>query len=152
MRAPTRQSSSSLNVAIAARFDSAIKRISTLRWDWSAPDLAQTIAEIGLVSTGDLTRVELPIESRKPGSDGFSDDEIEDLDTEFHDKFETYVQRAQLILGKPRFNDSMARRGFPADEKAELLALWPLKKARLMLIYQHEGEQSPFSIAIVVKP
>jgi hypothetical protein len=152
MRAPTRQSSASLNVALAARFDSAIKRISAMRWDWSAPDLAQTIAEIGIPSTGDLERVELVVESREPGSEGFSDDEAEDLDTEFYEKHAGYVQRAQAIVGKPKFNDGRSRKGFPADETAHFLALWPLKKARLMVLYRNEGPHTPFTISIVVKP
>jgi hypothetical protein len=152
MRAPTRQSSASLNAATAARFDSAIKRISSMRWDWSAPDLAQTLAEMGLPSTGDLTRVELLVESKEPGSEGFDDDELEDLDTEYYERFEGYVQRAQAILGKPKFHAGRTHKGFPSDETAHFLALWPLKKARLMLMYRNDGAHSPFSISVVVKP
>ncbi|HEY5949781.1 MAG TPA: hypothetical protein VIV40_30005 [Kofleriaceae bacterium] len=152
MRAPTRQSASSLDAQLGARFDTAIKTLGGVRWDWAALDLAPIVAEIGLRSTGDAARIELVVESKSPVSDGFDEDELEDLDTEYYEKFEGYVQRAQRVLGKPKFNDGAARKGFPKDETANFLALWPLKKARLMIMFRNQGAASPFEIVLVVKP
>ena len=90
----------------------------SIRWDWAAADLADKIATIGIPSTGDLTRVELVVESKSPGSDGFSEDELHELDREYFDKWDEYVARAQRLLGKPKFRDGMARKGYPKDEPA----------------------------------
>lgn len=149
MRPPTRQSATALDGQLAARFDSAIKTISSTRWDWSPAAQAAMVEQLAPASAAG-NRIELTIEAKSP----HSDDEGEDLDHEYCEKFERYVQRAERVLGKPKFNDGMARRGFPKDETAEFLALWPLRNAQLMILMRSGSadEHAPFSISVVVKP
>lgn len=148
MRAPTRQSTATMH---GARFDAALDTIASVRWDWSALG-DDVLDKLALPATRDGDRVELEVESTSPPSEGFSDDDMDDLDRDYCDKYAAYVSRATRILGKPKFNDGMGHKAFPKDEPAELLALWPLKTARVMLLYTNDGAHVPYAISLVVKP
>jgi hypothetical protein len=148
LRAHTRQSTATMH---GARFDAALDTIASVRWDWSAPS-DDILEKLALPATRDGERIELAVESTPPPSDGFSDDDMDDLDRDYCDKYAAYVQRATLILGTPKFNDGMGHKAFPKDEDAELLALWPLRSARVMLLYKNDGETSPYAIRLVVRP
>jgi hypothetical protein len=150
MRAPTRQSSVALN---GARFDTALDKIASVRWDWSTPS-DEILEKLALPAKRDGDRIELAVESRSPPSGGFSDDDHEDLSNEYLEKYDLYVQRAQRILGKPKFNDGMATKGYPQDEPGEHAAVWQLKTARVMLVFRSgppEGD-APYSLSIVIRP
>lgn len=155
-RAPTaRPSSMSLRgPSIDVRFDAAIRAIHASRWDWSGASLGEDVDRVGIVPTPgtDPQRFEFAVESTSPPPGGFSDIEHETLDRDYCEKLETYVQRAERILGRPKFNDGLAHKNFPKDENAQFLALWPLKSARVMIMYRNEGPDSPFWISIVVRP
>lgn len=155
-RAPTaRPSTTNLRAASTdARFDSAVRAIHASRWDFAGATLAEDVDRVGILPTPgtDPQRFEFVVESATPPRSGFSDVVRDTLDRDYCEKFESYVQRAERVLGRPKFNDGMARRGFPDDERALFLALWPLKTARVMLMLCNEGADAPFSISLVVRP
>ena len=43
-------------------------------------------------------------------------------------------------------------KGFPKDETAEHLALWPMKTARIMISFRNEGPEVPYWISILARP
>jgi hypothetical protein len=150
MRAPTRQSSVALG---GARFDAALDKIASERWSWTEPNDA-ILDKLALPASRDGDRIELVVESTSPPSEGFTSEDHTDLYREYCEMHELYVERAQRILGKPKFNDGMSRKGYPKDEPGVLLALWPLKTARVMLLFRAGGPdgETPYSLSVVIKP
>lgn len=136
------------------RFVTALEAIAAMRWDWSTPTVPAQLVPIGLsMAPGDdPQRIELVLETTPPPPGGFIEARADLLDDEYCEKFERYVEVAKEILGRPKFHDGMAARGFPSDERAQFLALWLLKTARVMILYSNEGYDSPFTITIVIKP
>ena len=136
------------------RFVHAIEVISATKWRWTSDALPALVDAVGIPATptDDPQRVQLVLEQASPPPGGFTDDEMEALDQEYCEKLERYVDAAKEILGKPKFNNGNAARGFPPDERAEILVLWQLKTARVMLMYCNDDEDTPFSMSIVVKP
>ncbi len=150
MRAPTRPSAQLLD---GARFDATLDTIASVRWDWSAADHEAILEKLAFPAIQDGKRIELTLSTTSPPPEGFTDEDAIDLDREYCEKHELYVQRVQRILGKPKFNDGMARKGYPEDEPGELCALWPLKTARVMLVYRGpEADDDPYRLSLVVKP
>ncbi|HEY5927314.1 MAG TPA: hypothetical protein VIV11_36755 [Kofleriaceae bacterium] len=149
MRPPTRANATALS---GTKFTNAIEAIRTTRWDWSPTGLATIVEKLPMPANVGDDRIELAIEKIPPPSDGFSDDEMGEHFGDYCDKYRFYVERAEQILGRPKFNDGMDTKGFPRDEKAQLLALWKLKTARVMVIFHNESERSPYTISIVVRP
>jgi hypothetical protein len=129
-----------------ARFVPALEAIASNRWDWSPEALPAQLEPIGLAPAAgpDPLRLEFVLESTRKG--GLV------LDQEYCEKFERYVEAAKEILGRPTFNDGMAARDFPEDERAQFIALWPLKTARVMVMYRHEDDDDAYTLSIVVKP
>jgi hypothetical protein len=78
--------------------------------------------------------------------------EYEDKVDEFFAKFESAVCGAEAVLGKPSFNDGAGSRGFPQDEDAVWLALWPLATARFMVQQKHEDKELPLRVCLVFVP
>jgi hypothetical protein len=148
LRAHTRQSTSTMN---GARFDAALDTIMSVRWNWSAPS-DEILEKLAFPATRVGDRIEIVIESTAPPSDGFSAEDMEDLFGDYIDKYRSYTQRAQRILGKPKFDDGMGHKAFPKGEQALFLALWPLKTARVMLLCTNDGEKTPYAISVVVTP
>lgn len=131
-----------------ARFVSALETIGSIRWDWSPealPAQIEQIQQIGLAPTAgpDPRRLEFVLESNRKRLV---------LDQEYCEKFERYVEAAEQILGRPKFNDGMAARNFPEDERAQFVAVWPLKTARVMVMYRHDDDDDAYALSIVVKP
>lgn len=81
-----------------------------------------------------------------------SDSTYENKVDEYFQKFQDQVQVLKSFLGKPRFVDGAAARGFPVDQEANWLALWDVKNARLMLQQKHESRDMPFRLCLVVAP
>lgn len=81
-----------------------------------------------------------------------SDSEYEDKVDEYTDKFEAAAKNLESALGKPVFCDGAAASGFPNDQDANWLALWPGNNARVMLQQKHEGRDLPFRLCLVVAP
>jgi hypothetical protein len=137
-----------------ARFAPALEAIASIKWRWSSDALPAPIESIRLPATAstDPQRVQFLVEKASPPPGGFTDDEMEAIDQDYCEKLERYVDAAKAILGKPKFYNGNAARGFPKDERAELLALWQLKTARVMVMYCNDGEDEPYTISIVVKP
>lgn len=135
-----------------ARFVPALEAIAAIRWDWSPEAMPAQLEQIALAPAPDPDprRVEFIVESTP--SLGSRALEINALDQEYCEKFERYVDAAKELLGRPRFNDGMAARGFPKEERAQFVALWPLKTARVMVMYRNEDDDELYTISIVVTP
>jgi hypothetical protein len=84
--------------------------------------------------------------------EGLSPVEYEDKVDEFFKKYEGAVAAVERVLGRPRFNDGAAAAGFPADQEAVWLALWPARNARFMIQQKHEDRDLPFRLCVVVAP
>lgn len=78
--------------------------------------------------------------------------EYEDKVDEFFALWEHAVAAAEIELGRPAFDDGGAARGYPEDQDAVWLALWPLPTGRLMIQELHEDRELPFRLAVVVTP
>jgi hypothetical protein len=144
--------------------------LARLEWRWTADDTRAQLAAGGwtpaeavdgretlekagrrldVYTDGDrVERVETTLSATWP--DGSTD--YDDLVDEYFDKYEDTVDAVAAVLGAPRFNDGRAARGYPADQDAEWVALWPLRDARLMVQQTHEDKELPFRIVIVVAP
>jgi len=81
-----------------------------------------------------------------------TDSEYEDKIDEYTDKFENVARDLQEALGKPSFKDGASAKGFPEDQDATWLALWPARNARVMLQQKHEDREFPFRLLLVVAP
>jgi hypothetical protein len=75
---------------------------------------------------------------------------------EFRAKFKTAVKQITTVLGKPVFHGSQDD---PGIEKAhpigwgnELVAVWRLTNARLILVYGQEGKELPLLFELFVCP
>ncbi|MDF3836845.1 hypothetical protein P3W85_28420 [Cupriavidus basilensis] len=84
--------------------------------------------------------------------ESLSDSDYEDKIDEYFKKFEVCVDDLAPVLGKPKFADGAAARGFPEDQEANWLALWEGKNSRLMLQQKHESRDFPLRLCIVVAP
>jgi hypothetical protein len=67
--------------------------------------------------------------------------EYEQKTDEFHRKFQAAVSTGTRVLGPPVFVDGVGRDGFPEDQEAVWLALWPSANARLMIEQKHEDQE-----------
>jgi hypothetical protein len=76
----------------------------------------------------------------------------EDKVDEYFMKYEGAVAEAERVLGEPAFNDGAAATGFPEDQDAVWLALWPANNARLMVEQKHEDRELPLRLCVVVAP
>lgn len=85
-------------------------------------------------------------------TDRLSDAEFEDKADEFFAKYEEVVTLVSSVLSKPLFDNGFGNPGFPKDQEAQWLALWPLKNARLMVEQKNEDRELPFRISLVVAP
>ena len=81
-----------------------------------------------------------------------SDGQYEDLVDEFYRYFVELCSCLTKTIGPPKFADGAAADGFPSDQDAVWLALWPAKNARLMLQVKHEARDAPMRICLVVAP
>jgi hypothetical protein len=81
-----------------------------------------------------------------------SDAEYEDQLDDYASKFEVVVKELGAALGKPAFCDGAGAVGFPDDQDAIWLALWPARNARLMLQQKHEARELPIRLVLVVAP
>jgi hypothetical protein len=78
--------------------------------------------------------------------------QYEDKVDEFYAKYQSVVREATQAIGKPAFDNGAAAEGFPVDQDAVWLALWPSADARYMIQLTHEDRELPFRIVIVVTP
>jgi hypothetical protein len=81
-----------------------------------------------------------------------SEVEYEQKANEFEQKFRAAVAAGMRILGPPAFNDGVGCDGFPDDQDAVWLALWPSVDSRLMIEQKHEDKELPARLCIVVAP
>jgi hypothetical protein len=107
---------------------------------------------LSLYSEGDLAEfVEITLEAfQDPHL--LSEVEYEQKANEFLEKFRAAVAIGTRILGPPAFNDGVGRDGFPEDQDAVSLALWPSGSSRLMIEQKHEDKELPIRLCIVVAP
>jgi hypothetical protein len=159
------------------KLDAALKAISSSTWDWSKTGFETGLARLGVerdpdaddemptyaspwgeewvqaIVEGDrVERVEFLVEATEPDDEDFTADQMTTLDRDYTKKFAAAVAHAEKLLGKPAFNGGIDTKGFPQDEEANALALWTLPTARMMLTSRNDGADTPFWIAIVVKP
>jgi hypothetical protein len=156
-------------------FDDAVKALSAERWDWSKVGFENALARLGFerqaktsadmpiyatpwgekmqvwFEDGRATRAELMFDATVPEEE-FDPDEYDDLEVSYRKKWKDYVARATKLLGKPKFADGMAKRGFPKDLEAQWLALWPLETARFMVIQNNGEHDIPFWMGILLTP
>jgi hypothetical protein len=85
-------------------------------------------------------------------TDELSGPEYDDKADEFYDKYCSALQAAESAFGEPGFNGNMDDEGYPEDQDAEWLALWPAENGRLMIQQKHEDRELPFRICVVVAP
>lgn len=78
--------------------------------------------------------------------------EYDDKVDEFFAKYEQAVQLAEKVLGRPRFNDGAAARGYPEDQDAVWVALWHFPACRIMIQQKHEDRELPFRVSLVIAP
>ena len=117
---------------------------------WTRYDLDQERLDV-LASEGLVERVEVTLEAFVDVPD-LSGAEYEDKVDEFFALWEHAVAAAEIELGRPAFDDGGAARGYPEDQDAVWLALWPLPTGRLMIQELHEDRELPFRLAVVVTP
>jgi hypothetical protein len=98
-----------------------------------------------------LLRVEVNYDIFEDSS-SLSDLDYEDKVDEYFEKFEDDVASVEKILGEPTFCDGSAVKGFPKDQEADWLALWPIRNCRLMLQQKHGARKLPFRLCFVVAP
>jgi len=151
---------------------SLLPKLKGVTWTWSKAGAEQAIASLGarrvqgvpgrstyqtaegprlsLYSEGDLAEfVEITLEAF-PDPHLLSDVEYEQKADEFLQKFRAAVAIGTQILGPPAFNDGVGRDGFPEDQDAVRLALWPSGDCRLMIEQKHEDKELPIRLCIVV--
>jgi hypothetical protein len=142
-------------------------------WEWSASWWETKAANLGLVQRevkgkrrtyhapngalwdiyldeDSLLLVEIEIDS--VAAQSLSDSEYEDAVDEYASKFEMAVKELAARLGKPAFCDGAAAGGFPEDQDAIWLALWPTQNARIMLQQKNEARELPLRLVMVVAP
>ncbi len=66
--------------------------------------------------------------------------------------FERTVDAATASLGTPQFVGDPLVPGFPVDQDAARLAIWPLQGARFMLQLVHTDPDAPMLLMIVIAP
>ena len=151
-----------------------LTRLKGATWTWSKAGAEQVIASLGartvqgvagrstyetpegprlsLYSEGDVAEfLEITLEALQDPH-LLSEVEYEQKATEFFQKFQAAVAIGTRILGPPVFNDGVGREGFPEDQDAVRLALWPSGNSRLMIEQKHEDKELPMRLCIVVAP
>ncbi len=163
-----------MNMDIAESVRQVLQLLQTVSWGWSKPEALKAIAPLQpqpsskVPGRGTFTVMgSLPLSIYHEGEsierveitlDQFDDPELlteleyDDKVDEFFEKFESAVSGAAAVLGKPRFNDGAGSRGFPEDEDAVWLALWPLETVRVMVQQRHEDKELPFILSLVFTP
>jgi hypothetical protein len=151
-----------------------LPKLNGITWTWSKAGAEQAIASLGarmvqgapgrstyetpegarlsLYSEGDLADfVEITLEAFEDPH-LLTEGEYEQKANEFLQKFRVAVATGTRILGPPAFNDGVGRDGFPEDQDAVWLALWPAGNSRLMIEQKHEDKELPIRLCIVVAP
>ena len=158
----------------AATIQTLLTKLKGATWTWSKAGAEQVIASLGarmvqgvpgrstyetpegprlsLYSEGNLAEfLEITLEAfQDPHL--LSEVEHEHKANEFLQKFQAAVAIGTRILGPPVFNDGVGRDGFPEDQDAVRLALWPSGNSRLMIEQKHEDKELPIRLSIVVAP
>ncbi|MEV0455810.1 hypothetical protein [Catellatospora methionotrophica] len=70
----------------------------------------------------------------------------DDVIDEGSDLYEEAVRDLRAVLGKPKFDDGMAARGFPAGYYSFLLAYWKLTEYVVVLHLNQEDSDLPVSL------
>lgn len=159
------------------KFDVAISALSHAAWDWTEEGFEAVANRLGLVrepdadpampayvspwgkewvqaivEDGRVARLELLVEEKSPTWRPFTTRKLAALGRKFRDKLDGYIKRVHAVKGTPTFFGEPGATGFPADEDAHVLAMWPAENARLMLTMRNLGPDTPFWISIVVRP
>jgi hypothetical protein len=155
----------------------AAKLLATVPWSWDLTSLTEAVSSIGgeevgrvaPAGTGRITfRVDdfdvdvyfdsgLVVQAEVntavfADSDLLSTREYEDKVDEYFALFSAAVAATEAELGTPAFCDGAAADGFPDDQDAEWVALWPMENGRLMIEQRHEDRELPVRICVVVAP
>gem|GEM_PF-3406421 len=73
-------------------------------------------------------------------------------DAAFVENYSRLVRSLSNAIGSPTFEGACTAPGFPKDQNAIRLALWPGKKARFMVAYKHEDPELPLRLCVDVYP
>jgi hypothetical protein len=151
-----------------------LTKLKGVPWTWSKAGAEQVITSLGarmvqgvpgrstyetpegtrlsLYSEGDLAEfAEITLEALQ-NPHLLSEVEYEQKANEFLQKFRAVVAIGTQILGPPAFNDGVGSDGFPEDQDALRLALWPSGNSRLMIEQKHEDKELPIRLCIVIAP
>ncbi len=113
---------------------------------------AESVEDLSLYYEGDKTEfVELTLDSFKHPH-LLSPVEYEDKVDQFFDKYQSAVKAVTAVLGQPTFDNGAGAPGFPEDQEAVWLALWPRRDSRLMIQQKHEDRELPLRVCIVIAP
>jgi hypothetical protein len=158
----------------AAAIEKLLTKLKHATWTWSKAGAEQAVASLGarkiqgvpgrstyetpegprlsLYSEGDVAEfAEITLEAfQDPHL--LSEAEYEQKANEFLQRFRGAVAIGTRILGPPAFSDGVGSDGFPEDQDAVWLALWPSANSRLMVEQKHEDKELPIRLCIVVAP
>jgi hypothetical protein len=147
-----------------------------LSWQWDLEGFGHAIAEAGAVPIGEhrdgdgwrqyglgsqvvdvlvtnarVVRAEVTV-AAFTDVDSLMLTEYDDKVDEFYELWRSTTIATEERLGPPVFQDGGAAPGFPEEEDAVWVALWPLPSGNLMLEQLHEDRELPFRLAVVVAP
>lgn len=71
---------------------------------------------------------------------------------EFEALFEQAVHYAKALLGPPLFKGASGEKGFPADQWAEIAAVWHKGEGRLMIQQKHNDRELPMELCLAFAP
>jgi hypothetical protein len=146
-----------------------VSQLRRVQWDDNAASLARAaqlkeVSSAGArISYRDIDGLAWDVYQSAEGIDFINVDirtsePVEDLPTsaleriyaDFERGFGNFQKVISKILGAPAFVGGFDDAGFPDDQDAGRLALWPIDKARLMLELKHEGPEFPVRLSLVV--